>query len=75
MHSSPCGGELSATVEATPPGLGRWDLLWFAAPFLGAGFHGFTPCAGESAGPDKVAGIRNQDHPKIISAAPAGRHC
>jgi hypothetical protein len=41
MHSSQCGGELSATVEATPPGFGRWDLLWFAAPFLGAGFLWF----------------------------------
>lgn len=28
-------------VEATPVGLGRWDLLWFSAPFAGAGFLWF----------------------------------
>lgn len=29
---------LAFDVEVTPPGLGRWDLLWFAAPFLAVGF-------------------------------------
>ncbi|MES1258258.1 MAG: hypothetical protein ABUS51_07500 [Acidobacteriota bacterium] len=41
LHSSAGEGEAYATVEATPPGLGRWDLLFFAAPFLGAGFLWF----------------------------------
>ena len=31
-------GEASATVEVTPPGLGRWDLLWFASPFAAIAF-------------------------------------
>jgi hypothetical protein len=31
-------GESMAEVEATPTGLGRWDLLWYVSPFLGAGF-------------------------------------
>lgn len=32
---SPAGsGEVSAEVEATPPGFGRWDLLIYAFPFL-----------------------------------------
>lgn len=41
LHSAGGGGEAYSTVEATPPGLGRWDLLWFAAPFVGAGFLWF----------------------------------
>jgi hypothetical protein len=41
LHSAAGGGEAYATVEATPPGLGRWDLLWFALPFLGVGFLWF----------------------------------
>lgn len=28
------GGELTAAVEATPGGLGRWDLLLYLSPFL-----------------------------------------
>ena len=31
-------GETLATVEATPPGFGRWDLLIYLAPFLAVGF-------------------------------------
>jgi len=34
-------GQASASVEVTPPGLGRWDLLFFACPFLGVGFLWF----------------------------------
>jgi len=41
LDSAAGKGEAFATVEATPPGLGRWDLLWFAAPFAGAGFLWF----------------------------------
>jgi hypothetical protein len=41
LHSAAGEGEAYATVEATPPGLGRWDLLWFASPFLGVGFLWF----------------------------------
>jgi len=41
LHSASGDGEAWATVEATPPGMGRWDLLWFATPFLGAGFLWF----------------------------------
>jgi len=38
LHSSLANGELSGTVEATPPGLGRWDLLIYLFPFLAVGF-------------------------------------
>jgi hypothetical protein len=31
-------GEAVATVEATPPGYGRWDLLVYVAPFLAIAF-------------------------------------
>ena len=41
LHTSDGDGEAAATVEATPAGLGKWDLLWFGAPFLGAGFLWF----------------------------------
>jgi len=38
LHSAQSTGEAIATVEATPPGLGRWDLLVYLAPFLAVGF-------------------------------------
>jgi hypothetical protein len=41
IHSAAGDGEAEATVEATPPGLGRWDLLWFVTPFLAAAFLWF----------------------------------
>jgi hypothetical protein len=41
VKSSRGGGEASADVEVTPPGLGRWDLLMFSLPFLGVGFLWF----------------------------------
>jgi hypothetical protein len=31
-------GEVAAEVEATPPGLGRWDLLLYLSPFAAVGF-------------------------------------
>lgn len=31
-------GEATASVEVTPPGLGRWDLLIYLLPFLAIGF-------------------------------------
>lgn len=36
---SPLGeGSANAEVEATPPGLGRWDLLLYLSPFAAVGF-------------------------------------
>ena len=40
-ESAKGNGEASTSVEVTPPGLGRWDLLLFASPFLGIGFLWF----------------------------------
>ena len=38
LQSSQSGNaETVATVEATPPGYGRWDLLIYLAPFLAVG--------------------------------------
>ncbi len=34
LQSSQGGGEAMAQVEVTPPGFGRWDLLFFLLPFL-----------------------------------------
>ena len=37
LQSAESSGEAMATVEATPPGLGRWDLLVYLLPFLAVG--------------------------------------
>ena len=37
LESSAGNAETIATVEATPPGYGRWDLLVYLLPFLGVG--------------------------------------
>jgi hypothetical protein len=42
LASSAGGGETLSQVEATPPGFGRWDLLLYMLPFLGAGFLWFS---------------------------------
>jgi hypothetical protein len=41
LQSAESSGEAVATVEATPPGLGRWDLLVYLLPFLAVGFLWF----------------------------------
>ena len=38
LDSSAGHGESTATVEVTPPGLGRWDLLLYASPFAAVAF-------------------------------------
>ena len=38
LRSSLGDGEAAAEVEATPPGLGRWDLLLYLSPFVAVGF-------------------------------------
>lgn len=37
LESAQGNAETIATVEATPPGYGRWDLLIYLLPFLGIG--------------------------------------
>jgi hypothetical protein len=37
LESAAGSAETVATVEATPPGYGRWDLLVYLLPFLGVG--------------------------------------
>lgn len=37
LESAQGNAETTATVEATPPGYGRWDLLIYLLPFLGIG--------------------------------------
>ncbi len=41
LTSSEGGGEAVASVQVTPPGLGRWDMLLYLLPFLGVGFLWF----------------------------------
>jgi len=38
LESAQGNGETTATVEVTPPGYGRWDMLIYLAPFLAIGF-------------------------------------
>lgn len=42
LQSAQTSGEALATVEATPPGLGKWDLLVYLLPFLGLGLLWFV---------------------------------
>jgi len=37
LQSTEASGETFGTVEATPPGYGRWDLLVYLVPFLAVG--------------------------------------
>ena len=37
LESAAGSAETTATVEATPPGYGRWDLLVYLVPFLAVG--------------------------------------
>lgn len=37
LENAQGNAETIATVEATPPGYGRWDLLVYLLPFLGVG--------------------------------------
>lgn len=37
LESASGNAETTATVEATPPGYGRWDLLVYLVPFLAVG--------------------------------------
>ena len=41
LQSSQGNGEAKAQVEVTPPGFGRWDLLFFLLPFLLVAFLWF----------------------------------
>ena len=42
LQSAQSSGEAMATVEATPPGFGRWDLLVYLWPFLAVGLLWFV---------------------------------
>ena len=45
LTSAEVSGEIDTNVQVTPPGLGRWDLLLFALPFLGVGVLWFKAMA------------------------------
>jgi len=45
LTSAQVSGEIDTNVQVTPPGLGRWDLLLFALPFLGVGVLWFKAMA------------------------------
>jgi hypothetical protein len=41
LTSAAGSGDAMATVEVTPVGFGRWDLLFYSLPFLAAGYLWF----------------------------------
>ena len=41
LSSATGNGVATANVQVTPPGLGRWDLLFYLLPFAGIGFLWF----------------------------------
>jgi hypothetical protein len=45
LTSAEVSGETDTNVQVTPPGMGRWDLLLFALPFLGVGVLWFKAMA------------------------------
>jgi hypothetical protein len=45
VQSAEGDGESTAQVEVTPPGFGRWDLLFFLLPFLFVAFLWFRGIA------------------------------
>jgi hypothetical protein len=61
VTSSQGAGEAMATVEATPPGLGAWDLLWYVAPFLGAGFLWFRALTRKRSRRKGMSTLRSTD--------------
>ncbi|HEY8714895.1 MAG TPA: FG-GAP-like repeat-containing protein, partial [Candidatus Acidoferrum sp.] len=58
LHSAQGDGEAVASVEATPPGFGRWDLLLYLLPFAGVGFLWF-----------KAASVKRGYKKKLVAAA------
>jgi hypothetical protein len=64
LHTAAGQWETTSQVEATPPGFGRWDLLLFALPFVGAGFLWFGLIA-------KRMGYRKRNQPASIKTGSA----
>lgn len=65
LQSSAGGGQATAQVEATPPGFGRWDLLLYALPFVGAGILWFGLIA-------KKLGYRKRNQPTRVENGSQG---
>jgi len=65
LHTVAGEWETNSQVEATPPGYGRWDLLLFALPFVGAGFLWFALIA-------KRMGYKKRNPVPRVKAAPQG---
>lgn len=60
LESSQGGGEATAQVEVTPPGFGRWDLLFFLLPFMLVAFlwfRGVSRARRRRRGQAKAAGM------------------
>lgn len=53
LQSAQGKGEATAHVEVTPPGFGRWDLLFYTLPFLTIGLLWFRAIAQHHGKKDK----------------------
>lgn len=69
LQSSIGGGEALSRVEATPTGLGRWDLLFFASPFLLVAFLWFR---GMSKRRKRMKKKMASGTPVVSTGVPAG---
>jgi hypothetical protein len=66
LQSLQGGGEAATQVEVTPPGFGRWDLLFYLLPFLLVAFLWFR-------GISRAKRRRNRQLPEGTGAANAGQ--
>lgn len=55
LQSARGSGEAIATVESTPPGYGRWDMLVYLLPFLAVGVLWFLAVVRRRSGGRKPA--------------------
>jgi hypothetical protein len=55
LQSSEGNAETTTTVEVTPVGLGRWDMLLYLSPFLAVGFLWMVAVLRKRAGQKKAS--------------------
>lgn len=70
LRSSMGGGELFTRVEPTPTGLGKWDLLFYALPFLFAAFMWYRGISRRRKHMKKRAGSVSQTTRNLAPSGP-----
>ena len=70
LRSSMGGGEVLSRVEPTPTGLGKWDLLLYALPFLFAAFMWYRGISRRRKQIRKRAGSVPQTARRLAASGP-----